>query len=802
MRVERLITPKKTADFYANTDLRRFAFDANEADGDDAALAGIIEIPASWGRRAAAALKRNGFFKQPFGSDLKAVEENTVPSWLWRHEPIKNSHQSEQEFSIKQVCDRFAGALTHQGWAHDCFNREADAAAFYDDLRASIFMQMVVPKLALLQNYGADWSYGFEGNEEDVVQEEAALPALIINPVADKIWSPNGLFNDRPESYAVINLMALRRDDGLLNVALLQHLARIWGLALHIIALSSAQKNTGLAITNFAALLMAQGIPYNSEAAQHYAGSIMAMVNMSALQISASLAQEKGASSLYKKNQAALLTLLAAQREVVDSTLDACKVPDLPLLAEVRKQYGALLDTIEKTGLTSITTSCLLPTPDEDNWLETESAGLAPVAQHTQAHDTLDGRHVRRITPALFEGLNRLGYDPDDVARIERFATGHFTLHDAPAINNAALHLRGFDASAITRLEEALARAFHIRQAFTPWVIGTDFCAEKLGLPLADVQNPAFDLLTHLGFEEEEIGKANNHLCGHQSVFAAPALKREHMPVFTTGRPNGDDARALPAAAALNILASAQPFITGFMDYHIIIAGDSSAVDIAGLYADVQQKNLRRLSWLADPAWLKNKIVETPVQAKPAAEKTMVHKRPQRQKMPDRRKGYTQRAIIGGHKLYLRTGEYDDGRLGEIFLDMHKEGAAFRSLINNFAIAISIGLQYGVPLEEYVEAFSFTRFEPSGLVEGNDMITAATSVLDYMFRELAISYLGREDLAQVRAADLLPDSLGQGHREGDLPKAGSVASEAALSIIRKITSKGYVRNRFEDVAEG
>jgi len=170
--------------------------------------------------------------------------------------------------------------------------------------------------------------------------------------------------------------------------------------------------------------------------------------------------------------------------------------------------------------------------------------------------------------------------------------------------------------------------------------------------------------------------------------------------------------------------------------------------------------------------------------------------------MPDRRKGYTQRAVIGGHKLYLRTGEYEDGRIGEIFIDMHKEGAAFRSLINNFAIAVSIGLQYGVPLEEFVEAFTFTRFEPSGMVEGNDMITASTSVLDYMFRELAISYLGRDDLAQVHEGDLQPDSMGRGHREGDLPKEGNLASDAALNIIRKITSKGYVRNRYGVKAEG
>src|SRR5690606_20670749 len=154
-----------------------------------------------------------------------------------------------------------------------------------------------------------------------------------------------------------------------------------------------------------------------------------------------------------------------------------------------------------------------------------------------------------------------------------------------------------------------------------------------------------------------------------------------------------------------------------------------------------------------------------------------------RERLPNRRKGYTQKAVVGGHKVYLRTGEYADGRLGEIFIDMHKEGAAFRSLMNSFAIAVSIGLQYGVPLEELVDAFAFTRFEPSGPVQGNDTIKMATSVIDYIFRELAISYLGRTDLANVDPNELHHDSLGDAAREGDLKRPD----------FARLTSSGYVR---------
>jgi ribonucleoside-diphosphate reductase alpha chain len=166
----------------------------------------------------------------------------------------------------------------------------------------------------------------------------------------------------------------------------------------------------------------------------------------------------------------------------------------------------------------------------------------------------------------------------------------------------------------------------------------------------------------------------------------------------------------------------------------------------------------------------------------------------ERRRLPQRRKGYTQKAVVGGHKVYLRTGEYEDGSLAEVFIDMHKEGSAFRSLMNNFAIAISIGLQYGVPLEEFVEAYTFTRFEPSGIVEGNDAIKMATSLIDYIFRELAISYLDRNDLAHVQPADVLPDTIGKGTSESNLPDGGSSRPEFA-AVVQRVASTGYVRNR-------
>lgn len=818
MRVERLLTDKKSTaedsfvdSAYTGIDFITLAFDANGVEEEDAARAGILAIPSNWGWQAASALKLYGLAPIAFARKLKRVEENTCPSWLWRYKAAApdpaHDATTEHEFSAKQVFDRFVGGLTYAGWGAGFFNREADAKNFYDELRHTLASQMVAPKLEWLQHFGCDWAYGAEAK---AAANETSTPIAtrIINPDAEKMWSAGGLLDAAPETYAVLNLLAFRRDDGFLNVPLLQHVSRLWALALCI-----AQKDhAALTFSNFAALLMAQAIPYNSIAAQHYAAGIMAVVTVSALEVSAQLAQEKGAGKAFQKSREMLLPLLERQKDAVLGnvetgenyfTLDARACPELTLVAEARVAWEKVLKQIEKTGLRRFYVTGVFPTPREDAWLESESHGLAPLAQQVTLHWTLDGRFQRRVSPCIFEGLSKLGYDPDDMAQIERFAAGHFTLHDAPAINNASLHLRGFDAAAITRLEEALPLALSLRQAFTPYVLGMEFCEARLGLSEEVARDPQFDLLTHLGFAEIEIARAADHLRGHHHIFGATVLRREHAPIFLTGKPNGDDPHALTAESQIAVLCAAQPFLLGPLDYHLLLPCDTAGSALTALYARVMETGLRRLVWLLDPSWQQQKETAAPAaNASPHVEKAAGMQRKQRNKMPDRRKGYTQRAVIGGHKLYLRTGEYEDGRLGEIFIDMHKEGAAFRSLINNFAIAISIGLQYGVPLEEYVEAFSFTRFEPSGMVEGNDMITAATSVLDYMFRELAISYLGREDLAQVRPSDLLPDSMGSGHREGDLPQAGSAASAAALTLIRKITSKGYVRNRFAVGEEG
>ncbi|MGH6845449.1 MAG: vitamin B12-dependent ribonucleotide reductase, partial [Methylocella sp.] len=344
-----------------------------------------------------------------------------------------------------------------------------------------------------------------------------------------------------------------------------------------------------------------------------------------------------------------------------------------------------------------------------------------------------------------------------------------------------------------------------------------EFCRDKLAISAEDMATPTLDLLAAVGFSRREIEAANIHACGAMTVEGAPHLKPEHYAVFDCASPCGRTGkRFLAVESHIRMMAAAQPFISGAISKTINMPNDASIEDCKaaymlswrlGLKANALYRDGSKLSQplnsqlIADDEDEAEDAVEAliasnaPARAAAVAEKIVekiverIGRVSERERLPNRRKSYTQKAVVGGHKVYLHTGEYADGRLGEIFIDMHKEGAAFRSLMNNFAIAISVGLQYGVPLEEYVDAFTFTRFEPAGLVQGNDAIKNATSILDYIFRELAISYLGRNDLAHIDPSDIGHDVLGTGEDQSRPPQgAGSTGTT-------KFVSRGFVRSK-------
>ncbi len=413
------------------------------------------------------------------------------------------------------------------------------------------------------------------------------------------------------------------------------------------------------------------------------------------------------------------------------------------------------------------------------------------------------------------EALRVLGYSEAEIAEIIVYAVGHGSLgngplKDAPAINHTTLKAKGFTPEAIEKVEKALPTAFDIKFAFNKWTLGVELLRDELGVDAEDLASPSFDLLAHLGFTKREIEAANVHVCGAMTVEGAPHLKAEHYAVFDCANPCGRTGkRFLSVDSHIRMLAAAQPFISGAISKTINMPNDATVEDCKEAYllswrlalkANALYRDGSKLSQplqsqlIADDAEEDDVIeafLEKPATARAAALSEKVVEKVveriieirSRERMPDRRKGYTQKAVVGGHKLYLRTGEYDDGRLGEIFIDMHKEGAALRSLLNNFAIAVSLGLQYGVPLDEYVDAFTFTRFEPSGPVQGNDTIKYATSILDYVFRELAVSYMERFDLAHVDPSGEGFDALGKGVAEGKQAPEG------------RFVSKGLTRSR-------
>ncbi len=398
---------------------------------------------------------------------------------------------------------------------------------------------------------------------------------------------------------------------------------------------------------------------------------------------------------------------------------------------------------------------------------------------------------------------------------------GHGTLKQAPAINHTSLKARGFTDENLAKIESGLGTAFDIKFVFNRWTLGDAFLTDTLKVPADKLSDPAFDLFAHLGFSKKDVEAANEHVCGAMTLEGAPHLKAEHLAVFDCANPCGRKGkRYLSVESHIRMMAASQPFISGAISKTINMPNDATVEDCKQSYMlswklalkanalyrdgsklsqplntqvlgdddDTRQKPPpkplsanRRMA--ARTAAVTEKIVERIV------ERVEYVKQQEREKLPGRRKGYTQKASVGGHKVYLRTGEYDNGALGEIFIDMHKEGAAFRSLMNNFAIAISLGLQYGVPLEEYVEAFTFTRFEPAGLVQGNETIKNATSILDYIFRELAVSYLGRHDLAHVDPREIVGET-GLGSSDQDTDEQLDLDLPESVS---KVVSKGYMR---------
>jgi len=642
--------------------------------------------------------------------------------------------------------------------------------------------------------------------------------------------------DDTACNLASINLLPYRQHGGDIDIAAYEHTVRLWTMVLEISVmmaqfpskeiakLSYEYRTLGLGYANIGGLLMTSGIPYDSDEGRAIAGSLTAIMTGVAYATSAEMAGELGAFPDYDRNASNMLRVMRNHRRAAYGERDGYEklsVHPVPLVASDLKQaalvtharaaWDRAIELGEEHGYRNAQATVIAPTGTIGLVMDCDTTGIEPDFALVKFKKLAGGGYFKIINAAVPEALRTLGYSESQIAEIDAYAVGHGNLNQAPGINPGSLKAKGFTDEKIAAVNAALGQAFDIKFVFNQWTLGADWVKQTFGFTDEQLNDFSFEMLPAMGFSRKDIEAANIHVCGAMTLEGAPFLKNEHLPVFDCANPCGKiGKRYLSVESHIRMMAAAQPFISGAISKTINMPNEATVDDCKNAYmlswklalkANALYRDGSKLSQPLNSSLISDEddedddALEALIAAPAAAKAVQITERVvervierlyrEREKLPNRRKGYTQKAVVGGHKVYLRTGEFDDGRLGEIFIDMHKEGAAFRAMMNNFAISISLGLQYGVPLDEYVEAFTFTKFEPAGMVQGNDAIKNATSILDYVFRELAVSYLSRHDLAHVDMSDFSNTSLGRGITEG---KAEAVSKGLTRGAPLKIVS--------------
>jgi len=560
---------------------------------------------------------------------------------------------------------------------------------------------------------------------------------------------------------------------------------------------------------------MAQGHSYDSDEGRAICAAITAIMTGVSYATSAEIASELGAFPQYKKNAKHMMRVMKNHRlaahgkskgykglSILPVPLDGASCPDQNMIKAASAAWDKAVELGEEHGYRNAQATVIAPTGTIGLVMDCDTTGIEPDFAIVKFKKLAGGGYFKIINRVVPEALSNMGYSQSQIDDIINYAVGSGTLKNCQSISINALKDKGFGEAELAKLEGAMESAFDVKFVFNRYTLGDEFCKETLGFTDAQLNDFSFNMLEALGFDKDAVEAANIHVCGSMTLEGAPHLKDEHLPVFDCANVCGRlGKRFLSVDSHITMMAAAQPFISGAISKTINMPNSATVAECGeaymsswrlglkanALYRDGSKLSQPLSSGLVDDEEDEEDMVEALNTPMAAAAPQVIEKvverivRAERDKLPQRRKGYTQKATVGGHKVYLRTGEYEDGRIGEVFIDMHKEGAAFRSLMNNFAIAVSIGLQYGVPLEEFVEAYTFTRFEPQGIVTGNDAIKMSTSILDYTFRELAISYLDRHDLGHVNPEDLDTSTTGTGDSQSDL--------------VNKVTSRGFIRKQ-------
>jgi ribonucleoside-diphosphate reductase alpha chain len=577
---------------------------------------------------------------------------------------------------------------------------------------------------------------------------------------------------------------------------------------------------------------MQMGVPYDSDEGRAIAAALTAIMCGKAYATSAEMASSKGAFVGFAKNREPMLKVMAMHRDAAyQVNRDKCP----PALYKAAcEDWDKALHLGEQHGYRNAQATVLAPTGTIGLLMDCDTTGVEPDFALVKYKKLAGGGYFKIVNQSVPSALKRLGYSATEIQEIVAFVTGTNTLGLSPNVNRRTLKDRGLTDADLAKAEAALPSIFDLDQAFAPWVLGED-AYDRLGITKEARSARGFSFLQTLGFSKVEIEEAQDTIIGRMTIEGAPYLKPSHYPVFDCANRCGKTGqRFLPAMSHIRMMAAVQPFLSGAISKTVNLPNDASVEEVQEVYEEGWRLGLKAVALYRDgckasqplstsskdkdevkvevkkdgmSAALEAKLSETvhsgdtlapipktsepqdPTQLTLGIAGYAAGSRPKglRVRLPKKRVGFTQEARVGGHKIFLRTGQYEDGTLGEIFIDMHKEGAAFRSMMNCFAMSVSIGLQYGVPLQTYVDQFTFTRFEPQGIVEGHPYVKMATSIVDYLFRTLAVEYLGRYDLAHVKpeGEDAIPHVgfLGGGNKEdrtsdSELPHSLSYTKEA------------------------
>jgi len=604
-----------------------------------------------------------------------------------------------------------------------------------------------------------------------------------------------------------INLVKFLDADGRFDVEGYRHAIRILFVAQEILVDHSSYptkriaKNShdyrplGLGYANLGTLLMRRGIPYDSDQGRGWCAALTSILTGHAYRTSAEMAAARGPFPGFMRNRMPMLRVLHKHREMA-YTIDRAGFPGtigrgdsgIPedLLAAAREDWDDACNLGEKFGCRNAQATVLAPTGTIGLLMDCDTTGIEPDFSLVKFKKLAGGGYFKIVNQSVPDALRALRYSPAQIADIVAYVSGTNTFTGAPYLTRSMLVDKGLTESELAKAEKALPGVFDASQALSPWVIGAG-AFDRLGIKAETYNKPGFSLLRHFGLTQQQVDELNDVVIGRMTVEGAPHLKAEHYPVFDCANRCGKHGkRFIEPMAHVRMMAAAQPFLSGAISKTVNLPSEATVEEVERIYYEGWKLGLKAIALYRDgckasqplnssadkddkkdtrapeklaarssAGAIAAEVIDTPhprvVEAAKSPPVSVRHR------MNKRRRGFTQEARVGGHKVFLRTGEYEDGSLGEIFIDMHKEGAAFRSLMNCFAISVSMGLQHGVPLSAYVDQYTFTRFEPGGLVEGHPNIKFATSIIDYVFRVLGVEYLKRYDFAQVPPNDVQMD---------------------------------------------